>query len=121
MSVVIEITGMELHGRHGVLEEERRVGQLFRLDVTLDLPTVPVRDRIEDAVDYREVARGVRSVFESRSFWLLETLADAIAADLLARFSATRALVRVTKPALLLEGGSAAVSVLRCGPGRAES
>ena len=118
MSAVIEITGMELHGYHGVLEEERRAGQLFRLDVRLELEAVPERDRLDDAVDYREVARGVRSTFESGSFELLETLADAIAADLLARFAARSALVRVTKPALALEGGSVAVSVLRPRPTR---
>ena len=116
MSVVIEIDGMELYGRHGVLEEERRVGQLFRLDVRLDLAAVPGRDRIEDAVDYREVARAVRSTFESRSFQLLETLAQAIAADLLAQFAVTRAHVRVSKPALSLEGGAVSVSAERARP-----
>ena len=116
MTIVIEISGMKLHGHHGVLEQERAAGQLFLLDVVLDLAGGPPRDRIEDAVDYREVARAVRSTFETRSFQLLETLAQAIAADLLAQFAVTRAHVRVSKPALSLEGGAVSVSAERARP-----
>ena len=54
MTLVIELRGLELHGRHGVLDEERSVGQAFLVDVELE-PSDDVAassDQIEDAVDY---------------------------------------------------------------------
>ncbi|MGI8421520.1 MAG: dihydroneopterin aldolase, partial [Gaiellaceae bacterium] len=54
MNVIVEVMGLELHGKHGVLDEERRDGQRFLFDLRLETAE-PQDDRIEDAVDYREV------------------------------------------------------------------
>jgi len=102
MRITIELRGLELFGRHGVLEEERRDGQTFLVDVRLDVGADALSDRIEDAVDYRLVVDCVREVSDARAYNLLEALAHAIAAGLLARFPATRARVRVRKPAVPL-------------------
>jgi dihydroneopterin aldolase len=87
-----------LHGRHGVEEHEREQGQRFVFDVWVDVDDAALSDRIEDAVDYREVADAVREVSDGRQYALLEALADAIATDLLERFPIDRARVRVRKP-----------------------
>ena len=58
----VELRGLELHGYHGVLEEERRDGPAFLYDVELEVGERGASDRIEDAVDYREVAAAVREV-----------------------------------------------------------
>ncbi len=99
MSVTVELAGIELHGRHGVLDEERAEGQRFLFDVWLDVPEVALHtDRLEDAVDYREVAAAVRKVSEGHAFHLLEALAAAVADELLDRFPVSRVRVRVRKP-----------------------
>jgi dihydroneopterin aldolase len=104
MTVTVELAGLELHGRHGLLEEERAGGQRFLFDVWLDVPEAAARsDRIEDAVDYREVVAAVRGVSDGRAFRLLEALAAAIADDLLTRFPVTRVRVRVRKPDVRLD------------------
>jgi len=114
VTVTLEVRGMKLHGHHGVLEEERRDGQPFCLDLTVELPELPRADRIEDAVDYREVAACARSVFEGTRFQLLETLAAAIADALLERFPASSASVRITKPDVSLTAdGKPRISVER--------
>ena len=97
MSVSIEVWGMRFHGHHGVLEEERREGRRFAVDVTLELLDEPTEDRIEAAVDYREIARCVEEEFEGQQFQLLETLGAAIADALLARFPVRSAWVRIGK------------------------
>jgi dihydroneopterin aldolase len=102
--ITVELSGLELLGRHGVLDEERILDQRFVLDVWLDVSETALSDRIEDAVDYREVAACVRDVFEGRRFNLLETLANAVADALLERFAhIERARVRVRKPEVRLE------------------
>ena len=60
----VELRGLELFGYHGVHEEERARGQLFVYDVELEVGERGADDRIEDAVDYREVAAAVREVAE---------------------------------------------------------
>jgi dihydroneopterin aldolase len=98
--VTIELAGIELRGFHGVLEHERREGQRFLVDLELDLAddTAAETDRIEDAVDYRDVVATVVEVSDGRSYHLLEALAAGLADALLARFPLTRARVRVRKP-----------------------
>ena len=93
----VELQGLELHGFHGVNEQEQRDGQRFLFDVSLDVGERGATDRIEDAVDYRDVARAVAEVNEHR-FDLLEALATATADTLYERFRPDRVTVRVRKP-----------------------
>ena len=74
--MTIELHGIVLHGYHGVLDEERRDGQRFLFDVELDLEHEQAArtDRIEDAVDYRDVVARVREVSDARAYHLLEAL-----------------------------------------------
>lgn len=97
MTILVELSGLAIFGRHGLLPEER-AGQTFLYDVELETSESALSDRIEDAVDYREVAELVRAVSESKRFDLLEPLAATIADLLLARFVAERVRVRVRKP-----------------------
>jgi dihydroneopterin aldolase len=95
--VILELHGLEIFGRHGVLEEEKRGGQIFLYDVELEVDE-PAADRIDVAVDYRLVADCVRKVSDSGPFELIETLAAAVADALVAQLPATRVCVRVRKP-----------------------
>jgi dihydroneopterin aldolase len=95
--VIVELHGLEVFGRHGVLEEEQRQGQTFLFDVALDLDE-PAADRVEEVVDYRDVADCIRAVSDARRVDLLETLAGAVADALVERFPARHVRVRVRKP-----------------------
>jgi dihydroneopterin aldolase len=104
MTVTVELAGLELYGRHGALPEERQVGQRVLFDVWLDVPAeAAATDRLEDAVDYRDVAAAVRRVSDGRAYHLLEALAAAVADELLARFPVARVRVRVRKPDVRLD------------------
>ena len=111
----VELRAVELHGHHGVLEEERERGQRFLFDVELEVGEAGTSDRIEDAVDYREVVACVREVSDARAYRLLEALATAVANELVARFPVEEVRVRVRKPEVVLEPPVeyAAVSVVR--------
>ncbi len=95
---VLEVTGLELFGRHGALEEERRDGRTFLFDLQLEVGDLSGRtDRLEDAVDYRDVVTLVKGICESRQFTLLEALARAVAEELLGQFAVRHVHVRVRK------------------------
>jgi dihydroneopterin aldolase len=115
--VTIELLGLELHGFHGVLPEERARGQRFVFDVRLEPRSTDSSrtDDIEDAVDYRHVVAVVREVSDGRAYHLLEALAAATAEALLERLPVARVEVRVRKPdvELALPVEHAAVTVER--------
>jgi 7,8-dihydroneopterin aldolase/epimerase/oxygenase len=102
--VTIELWAIELFGFHGVLEHERREGQRFFVDVELDYAeeVAATSDRIEDAIDYREVVAAVVEVSDGRAYHLLEAFATALATELTARFPVARVRVRVRKPDVVL-------------------
>ena len=103
MTLTVELRALELHGHHGVGEEERHTGQRFLFDLWLEVgERAAESDRIEDAVDYREVAAVVREISDGRAFSLLEALAAAVADAIIARFPVDRARVRVRKPEVAL-------------------
>ena len=96
--IVVELDSLEVFGRHGVLDDERRDGQVFLYDVRLELSGAPPSDRVEDTVDYRDIAACVKEISEGRQFNLLEALAAAVADALIERFAVERVRVRVRKP-----------------------
>ena len=66
--MTIELMGLVVFGHHGYLEEERRLGQRFLVDLWADVRgDATETDRIEDTVDYRKLAALVREVFAGRS------------------------------------------------------
>ena len=121
MTLAIELRGLELWGYHGVLEEERRDGQRFLVDVEIEPrdTAAATSDAIEDAVDYRRVVAVVQEVSDGTAFHLLEALATAIAEELLRRLPVVRARVSVRKPdvrlALPVEHAAVVVEQARAG------
>ena len=101
--MIVELHGLELRGFHGALDWEREQGQRFLFDVELEVGEAGSSDRVEDAVDYREIAACVREVSDGRGYHLLEALATALADELLARFPVERVSVRVRKPDVELD------------------
>jgi dihydroneopterin aldolase len=100
MTLTIELVGLELHGYHGVLEEERRNGQRFLVDVEVEPSDARAgtSDRLGDAVDYRHVVDVVQEVFDATRYQLLEALTTSIADALLESLPVRRVRVRVRKP-----------------------
>ena len=95
--LTVELRGLEVFGRHGAGEEERRQGRIFLYDLELGVGNAVLSDQIEDAVDYRQVAARVREVSDARQFHLLESLATAVADALMEGFPLAHVRVRVRK------------------------
>ena len=117
--ITVEVRDLRVFGRHGVHDDERERGQDFVFDVELDVGERGTSDRLEDAVDYREVAAAVLEV-NARQFRLLEALAGALADALVERFPVDGVRVRVRKPEVRPAGLAlefSAVTVERARPG----
>lgn len=96
----VAVHGIRGTGHHGVLPEERRDGQEFRVDVVLGLDTraAAADDDLAATVDYAAVAVGVLARIEGEPVDLIETLAARIAADVLAHDRVRAVRVVVHKP-----------------------
>jgi len=114
MSLTVELHDLRVPGRHGVLDFERDSDREFVYDISLEVSDAALSDRIEDAVDYREIAQCVRDVSEGRSFHLIEALSAAVADAILERFPVDRVRVKVRKPNLVVAGLQLGESVAIC-------
>lgn len=96
----ITLTGLRVFGRHGVYDEERRVGQDFVVDVTLCLDTrrAAATDDVADTVHYGELAEQIAAIVGGEPVDLLETLAARIADQVLTADLVDSVRVTVHKP-----------------------
>ena len=96
----IKITGIKTFGYHGVFEHEKDSGQEFIVDIEYKYETKDAisNDEIDNAIDYGAVILKVKSIVESGSKNLIETVANQIAYALLINFQINWVKVTLHKP-----------------------
>ena len=97
---LITLSGLRVHGRHGVFEHEREVGQDFIVDVSLRVSTTEAAasDDLRHTVDYGALADTLAAIVAGEPVNLIETLAARLADACLAIDRVESALVTVHKP-----------------------
>lgn len=76
------LSGIRATGHHGARPGEKDEAQPFVVD--LDLEVEVGDDQIGGTADYRGITEAVRAIVEERSFDLIESMAAAIANEILA-------------------------------------
>jgi dihydroneopterin aldolase len=114
----ILLRGLVFEGHVGARDEERERLQPVHVDValTLDLAAAGRTDDLERTVDYSAAAKLVGRIIATRTHHLIETIAESVAAELMAAFPSVQEIeVRVRKPQIRVgdAGGSATVEVRR--------
>jgi len=116
----ILISAIDCVAAIGVTPEERTMKQRLSLDVEIWTDTsIPAQhDSLKDALDYSKVASAVMSVCQSRAFHLIETVAEQVAARVLADFPTpqVRVIVRKTSPVLEPRVSYVSVEIVRVRP-----
>ncbi|EAE7466791.1 dihydroneopterin aldolase [Listeria monocytogenes] len=81
----IYLNELVFYGYHGVLAEETKLGQTFRVSLILGLSTkkAGISDSVEDTVSYADVYETVKEIVEGKPFKLIEALAEKIASEVL--------------------------------------
>ncbi|WP_026925383.1 dihydroneopterin aldolase [Glycomyces arizonensis] len=97
---VITLSGLRVHGRHGVFDHEREAGQDFIVDVALATSTAKAAatDDLQHTVDYGTLADTLADIVSGEPCNLIETLAERLAAACLEDGRVERARVTVHKP-----------------------
>lgn len=96
----IDLTGIEVYAKHGVLDKEQERAQVFKVDVSVftDLSVPATSDDLTDALDYSELALEIREVVGAESHKLIETVASSVAEAMLGHPQVTRTVVTIHKP-----------------------
>lgn len=111
----ILIEGLSCRCIVGVNHDERRERQdvIIDLDLYTDMLKPGKTDRIEDAVNYRDIKKRVLGLVESSEFFLIEALAEAIARLCLEDQAIEKVRVRVDKPMALRFAKTVGVEITR--------
>jgi dihydroneopterin aldolase len=90
------LSGIRATGRHGARPGEKDTPQAFVVD--LDIEVNVGDDEIEGTADYRGITEATRAIVEEGSFDLIESMAAAIADELLRLERVARVTAVVHKP-----------------------
>jgi len=118
MTDQVFVQGLILHAYHGVMQHEGKVGQTFRLDLTLDidLTTASRTDKLAHTVGYDQVVAVTTEAFCAKRYRLIEAAAGAVSDVLLERFpqvSAVRITVHKPHAPIAATFADVGVSILR--------
>jgi dihydroneopterin aldolase len=96
---VVRLEQIELLAHIGVPEDERSRPQRLTISVTFwpVKQAAELNDDIDEAVNYAELCLELRKFVASRRDRLIETLADAVAQQLLERFAIRRVTIELRK------------------------
>jgi dihydroneopterin aldolase len=114
----IELRGLRLVGRIGVLPEERDRDQPLEIDVDAELDLMPSgsSDDLGDTVDYGALCDSIATIVGSGHVALLERLAEVLAQAVLAsddRVEAATVSVRKLRPPVPYQLATSGVRVTR--------
>ena len=97
---IVYIRELEVSTIIGIFEWEREQRQVVSLDLEMgsDIATAAATDTIENALDYKAVAKRLIDFIEKSEFFLVETLAERVADILVNEFNVPWVKLRLGKP-----------------------
>lgn len=103
---IIRLNNMNFYGYHGVYDFEKEQGANFEIDLELftSLTKSSKSDNIEDTINYEDVYEQVKKAFGSKSYFLLEKLADSISKSIFEEHKIDKLIIRVRKINAPLDG-----------------
>lgn len=115
MADKIHIRDLKVQCIVGINPHEREEMQEVCINISMDCDYAKAcqSDRIEDTVNYKALKDELVAFVHASEFFLIEKLAEAIAAHCLARERVSRVVVIVDKPGALTGARSVAVEIER--------
>lgn len=104
---IIKLKNLRFYGYHGVLKEEKMLGQKFIIDLELfaDLSKAGYSDDVKDTISYALVYDVVKEMVENKKFNLIEKLGNEIINRIFSEFEKVEKIkVEVKKPEAPVNG-----------------
>jgi dihydroneopterin aldolase len=109
---IVFINDLDIETIIGIYDWERKIRQVVRLNLEMntDVKCAAASDRIDDALDYKSVAKRLIGFVGESDFQLVETLAERCADIVLDEFPVDWLRLRVDKPGAVR--GSKSVGII---------
>ena len=111
----IFIHNLQIHTAIGAYAWEQAIKQklIFTIELGCDLSKAAQSDALQDALDYAQIASGLRDLLANQRFQLLEALAEHVAAWLLQQAAVEWVQLSIAKPGAIAECDAVGVSIKR--------
>ena len=111
----IFLENLEVKCKIGIFDWERKIRQKIALDLEFpaDIRKAAKRDRIQDTTDYKAIAKETIRFVSTSSFFLIETLAERLAQNLLKKFRLREIKIRLSKPGAIRGAKNVGIEILR--------
>jgi len=111
----LKIEKIELWARVGVLENERKLGQLFNLDILIwsDFDACSKNDDINSTLDYSLIIQKVKSHSKKISCFTIEKYSEEIIKIIRIGFNPDRIKITLTKCRPPIDGFNGKVSIVK--------
>ncbi|MDQ2070853.1 dihydroneopterin aldolase [Natronospira bacteriovora] len=111
----VYIRGLRARTIVGIFEWERRLAQeiVFDIEMSTDIRPAARSDAIEDALDYKSVAKAVVAHVEASDYQLVERLAESICELIVREFGVTSVGLTLNKKGALTDAADVGVRIQR--------
>ena len=111
----LKIEKIELWARVGVLEKERKLGQLFNLDILLwaDFDECSKNDNIKSTLDYSLIIQKIKSHSKNFTCFTIEKYSEEIIEIIQNGFNPDRIKITLTKCKPPIDGFKGTVSIVK--------
>ncbi len=111
----IHLTGLKIRCIIGIFKWERKQKQNILIDLKFpcDIRSAAQTDKIEDAIDYKRIAKNTILFVEKSSYQLIETLAEELSRYLMEKFCLPEIFLKVSKPGAIRGSQNVGVEIHR--------
>lgn len=109
----LNITALSVATKIGVYAWEQRINQQLLIDISIPSDFTQCEDKLSNTLDYDALCKSVSHFVETKSFQLIETVANEIAGLIKNEFKVREVTVAVRKPHAVKNAGTIQVIVTR--------
>ncbi|TPE54960.1 dihydroneopterin aldolase [Maribrevibacterium harenarium] len=116
MNDIVFIEGLHVDAVIGVYDWEKVILQqlVFDLEMEHDNRVPAATDDLSKTLDYEAISNFIRDYCKENQFELIETLAERLAAALIAQFSLSVITMTLRKPSAVPSANAVGVKIRRC-------
>jgi len=86
---------------------------VFNIEMSTDIKAAAKTDHIDDALDYKAVAKRVIHFVENSEFQLVETMAEKVAALIIDEFAVKHLTLKLSKPGAVRGSKAVGIKIVR--------
>ena len=109
----LHISALSIMTHIGIHAWEQRILQQLLLDIRMSTDFTTCNDQLAKTIDYDQLCQSVTAFVESKSFNLIETVAENVAQLIKDEFNLTQITISVSKPHAIKNAGNICVTITR--------